>query len=220
MIAKLYTYRFHIFLATQLAILFGALIFTTELYNTVVAPVLHIGNLFSGLVLLHKKKKTFWLVGVLLLFATLSFGVEVFETKVPFFFNALKLVAYFLFHITVTRELILQVWKTEKIDEKTILGLVSGFISLGFLGFFMCFTAELFTPGSFSFPDNGISTVQNLMYYSYITLLTIGYGEILPETVLAQKIAVFIGLMGQMYLVILTGIIVGKFINQSSNKEV
>ena len=83
----------------------------------------------------------------------------------------------------------------------------------------MCFTTELFIPHSFSFPDNGISAIQNLMYFSYITLLTIGYGEILPETVLAQKIVIFIGLTGQVYLVILTGIIVGKYINQNNDKN-
>ena len=54
------------------------------------------------------------------------------------------------------------------------------------------------------------------MYYSYITLMTIGYGDILPITPIAQKAAIFIGLIGQFYLVVLTAIVVGKYINQSS----
>ena len=111
-----------------------------------------------------------------------------------------------------------QVWRAERIHEKTILGLISGFISVGFLGFFMCLKAELSYPGSFSFPDNGVSIFQNLMYFSNITLLTVGYGDILPLTVLAQKITMFISLSGQIYLVILTGIIVGKYISQKENK--
>ena len=54
------------------------------------------------------------------------------------------------------------------------------------------------------------------MYFAYITLMTIGYGDILPITDLAQKASMFIGLIGQFYLVILTAIVVGKYINQSS----
>ena len=53
------------------------------------------------------------------------------------------------------------------------------------------------------------------MYYSYITLLTIGYGDILPVSALAHKAAILIGLMGQIYLVVITAIVVGKYINQS-----
>jgi len=54
------------------------------------------------------------------------------------------------------------------------------------------------------------------MYFSYITLMTIGYGEITPLTPLAQKATILIGLAGQFYLVIITATIVGKYINQSN----
>jgi len=218
MLQKFYPYRFHIFLATQLIILFGVLIFQGDLFDSVVSPLLNIGNIIAGLFLLHKKKKTFWIVAILLILATLSFGIDVIDKEDEYFLKGLKLTSYFIFHIVVTRELILQVWKSKDINEKTILGLISGFISLGFIGFFMCLFTELAYPNSFSFPENSISNAQNLMYFSYITLLTIGYGEILPETVLAQKIVIFIALSGQMYLVILTGIIVGKFIIQKEEK--
>ena len=61
--------------------------------------------------------------------------------------------------------------------------------------------------------------VEQLMYFSYITLMTIGYGDILPVTPIAHKAAMFIGLIGQFYLVILTAIVVGKFINQSAQTK-
>jgi voltage-gated potassium channel Kch len=56
------------------------------------------------------------------------------------------------------------------------------------------------------------------MYFSFTTLLTIGYGDILPITQVAQKAAIFVGLTGQFYLVILTAITVGKYLNQESKK--
>ena len=63
---------------------------------------------------------------------------------------------------------------------------------------------------------SGLAIKDELMYFSYITLMTIGYGDITPITPLAQKATVFIGLIGQFYLVIITAIIVGKYISQSN----
>ena len=57
---------------------------------------------------------------------------------------------------------------------------------------------------------------EALLYYAYITLLTIGYGEIIPAIPIAQKAAMLVGLMGQFYLVILTAGVVEKYIRHSA----
>ncbi len=62
------------------------------------------------------------------------------------------------------------------------------------------------------------SLTEGLMYFSYVTLLTIGFGDITPVTALAQKAAILIGLMGQIYLVVITAIIVGKYVQYTSKK--
>ncbi|MGB5379224.1 potassium channel family protein, partial [Muriicola sp.] len=58
---------------------------------------------------------------------------------------------------------------------------------------------------------------QGLMYFSYITLLTIGYGDIAPTNTISRNAVMFLGLVGQFYMVILTAIVVGKFLYQSNN---
>ena len=60
--------------------------------------------------------------------------------------------------------------------------------------------------------------LDSIMYYSYITLMTIGYGDIVPATPLAQKATILTGLMGQFYLVIVTAIVVGKYIKHNSSQ--
>ncbi len=117
----------------------------------------------------------------------------------------------------MTIEIIRQVWNAKVVGKNVILGVISGYISLGLLAFLLCMCIEIITPHSFS----GLSPVESemtegLMYYSYITLMTIGYGDILPITATAKKAAIFIGLLGQIYLVILTAIVVGKYINQKN----
>lgn len=123
----------------------------------------------------------------------------------------------FLFFIIVTYEIINQVWKTTFVDKTTIYGLVSGYISLGLIGFFICLSIELSNPNSFIGIAENLTITEGLMYYSYVTLLTIGYGDILPVTHLAQNAAILIGMTGQFYLVIVTAIVVGKYINQNKN---
>ena len=123
-----------------------------------------------------------------------------------------------MFYSIVTFEIIRQVWNAQIVSKNVILGLVSGYISLGLLAFFLCLTIEIIYPGSFYGITNfeGVTNKSEpLMYYAYITLMTIGYGDILPQTVIAQKASIFIGLIGQFYLVVLTAIVVGKYINQS-----
>lgn len=132
---------------------------------------------------------------------------------------------YFLFYGFVATQLIKQVWLAKIVDRNVIFGLISGYISLGLIGFFICLAIEISNPGSFEglkvMVSNTDALTEQLMYFSYITLLTIGYGDILPVTTLAQKATILIGLMGQMYLVVITAIVVGKYINQSvvTNKK-
>jgi hypothetical protein len=126
----------------------------------------------------------------------------------------------------VTKEVISQVWRSKKVDETVILGLISGYICLGMLGFFMCMSIELLEPNSFSgitqLDEHPQMARQNLLYYSYITILTIGYGDIVPTSALAKNASLLIGLLGQFYMVIITAIVVGKFLYQrtpESNKD-
>ena len=103
-----------------------------------------------------------------------------------------------------------------------IFGVVCGYISLGLIGFFICLTVEMAHPGSFqgllNSGGNNDLISESIMYYSYITMLTIGYGDVLPVTQISQKASVLIGLMGQFYMVIITSIVVGKYIQHQNVK--
>lgn len=56
---------------------------------------------------------------------------------------------------------------------------------------------------------------EAILYYSFITLMTIGYGEIVPVIPVAQKAAILVGLIGQFYLVIVTAVVIEKYIRHS-----
>ncbi|MFP2997548.1 ion channel [Spongiivirga sp. MCCC 1A20706] len=130
--------------------------------------------------------------------------------------NTIQMATFFVFHVAVAFAIIKQVWESAFVDKNIIFGLISGYISLGLIGFFIGLSIEMAYPGSFSgLYINGMGPevlTERMLYYSYITLLTIGYGDILPVTLLAQKAAILIGLMGQFYLVIITAVVLEKYI--------
>ncbi|WP_370392002.1 ion channel [uncultured Winogradskyella sp.] len=217
----LYPYRFELFLLTQVSILFGSLFVPNIWFENWISPILFIVNIAVGLVFFLNKKATFIFLSTLLIIIGLLSIESMFGNTDMRLYSFARLTCFFLFYAIVTLEIIKQVARAKTISRNLIFGLISGYIALGFIAFFMFLTINIIEPNSFS----GIQTDLNdtaelndkLMYFSYVTLLTIGYGEILPISDLAQKGAIMVALVGQFYVVILTAIVVGKYVNQQNN---
>jgi hypothetical protein len=126
-----------------------------------------------------------------------------------------------VFYTIVTVEIILQVWQAREVNKNVIFGVMGGYISLGLIGFFLLLGIHFAEPDSFRGLEGmqGKDLTENLLYYAYITLMTIGYGDIIPVGSLAQKAAVLIGLLGQFYLVIITATVVGKYIGSQQQSR-
>ncbi|MFT4780958.1 MAG: voltage-gated potassium channel [Psychroserpens sp.] len=220
MIDRLYPYRFELFLFTQLSILFGSLIIPVEWFENWVMPVFLLCNIASGVLLVAKRRTLSRFMFSFLVISVVMFSMGFINSEIEHRFSYIKLGSYFIFFAIVTIEIIKQVWKAKIVGKNVILGVISGYISLGLLAFFLCLSIEIITPNSFSgivsIPGVNTDTTEQLMYYSYVTLMTIGYGDILPITPIAQKASVFIGLIGQFYLVIITAVVVGKYIQHSN----
>ncbi|MFD1293980.1 ion channel [Lutibacter holmesii] len=219
MVDKIYPYRFEIFFISLITILFGAIFFPNKLIEDILSPILFIINFLSGILMISKTKKLRRLFLFLLAIIIIVFyRAQVLKDQTNSN-DFVRLAAYFVFYVTVTSELIKQVWKSKIITKNIIIGLMSGYICLGLIGFFIFLAIEISSPGSFTVANLNLhestSQVDSFLYFSYITLLTIGYGEITPVTLIAQKATIITGLAGQFYMVILTAIVVGKYISQS-----
>ncbi len=65
---------------------------------------------------------------------------------------------------------------------------------------------EALSPGAFELPRGGVGAggwFSPLLYFSFITLTTLGYGDVLPVHPVARSLAMFEALMGQLYPAIL-----------------
>jgi voltage-gated potassium channel len=99
-------------------------------------------------------------------------------------------------------------------DLNKIMGAVCIYLLLGIIWAFVYLAINLALPGSFSgvksaSPDRQMS---ELLYYSFITLTTLGYGDISPATHLARVFAYFEAILGQFFLAILVAGLVGAHI--------
>lgn len=212
-----YDSRFEFFLTTQMAILFGSLIVPLDFHQQVLQPLLFIFNMIAGILLISKNRLLAAFFLLLFVLSLVAFGSSfVGRTETIDHFQYLRLVVFFVFYGCVTVNIIRQVWQSQEVNKNVIFGLMSGYVSLGLLGFFLFLSIQIVQPGSFNgLMIDGVNDgtmMDSLLYYSYITLLTIGYGEIFPMTPVAQKAAILVGLIGQFYLVIITAVVVEKYI--------
>jgi hypothetical protein len=202
--------------------LFGSLFFSSEIFQTYVDPLLVFANILAGFVLISMRKKTRPIYTTLFVFALLFSLVRISQAVAENpDYQLTRFVLLSMFYTLVTVEIILQVWQAREVNKNVIFGVMGGYISLGLIGFFLLLGIHFAEPDSFSGLEGmqGKDLTENLLYYAYITLMTIGYGEIVPVGSLAQKAAVLIGLLGQFYLVIITATVVGKYIgSQQQNR--
>ncbi len=95
-----------------------------------------------------------------------------------------------------------------KVDASELYGAVSVYVMIGITWGVLYLLLELISPGSFS----GLGQVgesSDFVYFSLVTLSTLGYGDIVPASRLARSLAALEAMSGQMYLAILMARLVG-----------
>ena len=68
-------------------------------------------------------------------------------------------------------------------------------------------------------PDNGFSSIPVSIYWTIVTITTVGYGDIAPHTVMGQFIATLAMLTGYSIIAIPTGIITAELANEIQREK-
>lgn len=95
-----------------------------------------------------------------------------------------------------------------------ILAAVSVYLLMGGVFKSIFVTLEMAEPGSFvvtAAPGQPVAW-QQLLYYSYVTLSTLGYGEILPVGAWARSFAVLETVIGPLFLATIVARLVGAYV--------
>ena len=109
------------------------------------------------------------------------------------------------------------VLKSEKVTRETIFAAIVAYLLIALMWAFLYMILERVSPGSFSFPDwGGRGETMQFEYLSFVTITTLGYGDITPVTDKASALVIIEAVVGQIYLVVLVAWLVGMHVSRRS----
>ncbi|QZE14724.1 potassium channel family protein [Halosquirtibacter laminarini] len=206
----IYKARYRLLLYALLIVVFGDLLIPNQNaeYVSYLGPIGLLCIVFAGWNLVHRNKRKNIIYATLLIILTISEIVDTFSPIEEL--TIIKQVVYVAFFVTFSLELFHQIKSANKVTSSILTAVLCGLIIIGIAGGIGATTIEYLRPGSFV-GLNESTKIIDLQYYSFITLTTVGYGDITPITVYAKKFTILITLVGNFYSIVIIGIIIGKY---------
>ena len=121
--------------------------------------------------------------------------------------------AFFIFFAFLTITIFIEVMRTSDFMADTLSGAVSVYLLIGIAFAQLYDLIETLHPGSFiaGFLEAEASPGWTLLlFYSFMTLTTVGYGDITPATDAARSLAILEGTVGVLYVAILIARLIGS----------
>jgi len=219
----LQNYKYEILLFALIQHLFFG-IFLTDMgfYTKVIWPVnmLILGVSSAGIFIEKDKWKQ-------IIKAILTVGAVAFPLCVPFFgsnpifMTALNL-SLAVFYLFIFIEVLRFLMKPSYINLDIITASACGYFLLIEISVFVFQIFYYENPNSFKGINtefsvaNSANVFMDLVYYCTITLTSIGFGDITPNSHVTKLLTSFLGVTGQFYSVVLVGILISKFTSSNS----
>jgi voltage-gated potassium channel len=130
--------------------------------------------------------------------------------------------ALFLFAVSLVllRNILI---RSQLVTADLIVGAINVYLMVGMAFTFLFAYLELIHPGSFaglnSIAAGSERPVDSFLYFSYVTLSTLGYGDVTPVTDMATTLSYVEAIFGQLYLAILVARLVGLFVMGKSQSS-
>ncbi len=112
------------------------------------------------------------------------------------------------------------IFRNQEVTVNVIYGSIVVYLLIAIMWAFVYSVLESIHPGSFKIGEGQIEAGRPLfIYYSFVTITTLGYGDITPVTAPANSFSFLEAVTGQIYLVVLVARLVGIHIAQSMNRK-
>jgi len=209
--------KYYLLLFTQV-LFFGILPFINESnkLSSIIIPVLLGAMMIAGVNAAYKETKMFN-VGVAISFVFAVTIILLEFDKYPLVVLAAFL-AFMLFFIFVIYGIIKMLLLTSEVKASLLVGAFSGYLMIGVILTFFLIMLNTFDPHTLNIPESTMG-FGDFLYFSLITMTTIGYGDISPVNPVAQMVSAFSAIISQFYLAVVVAVIVGKIINAERAKK-
>jgi hypothetical protein len=118
-----------------------------------------------------------------------------------------------VFFATQTWFLLQRVFATGTVNAYRIMGAIAAYIVLGLLWANAYTLVYLIDPAAFQFstPAAGEPPTSEMLYFSFVTLTTVGYGDITAVNPIARSLVMLQALVGQLYPAVLLARLVTEY---------
>ena len=161
-------------------------------------------------------KKRHVVVGVLLAIVMLS-SIWIQYLYPQNMVAAIGMIAGIFFSAVVIRSLLSFMLKSEEVTRDVIYAAILLYLLAALMWAFAYTFLELVDPASFNIdlgkPESYFLVFQ---YYSFVTITTLGYGDITPVTEVAKTFSALEAVVGQLYLVIVVAWLVGMHVSRKA----
>lgn len=182
--------------------------------------------LIAGIYIVSTNRQvlTIAIILAMLTFSVIWFNLLI-RSKAILVFGLTLEIAYFVLTTTV---IISHVLSYKRVTADKIYGAICGYLLLGIIWAMAYTLIENVFPGSFHFA-NGLSSYEpgimsyphylsQFLYLSFVTISTLGYGDITPIGPGARILCSFEAVVGQLYVAVLIARLVGLHISHSLRK--
>ncbi len=171
--------------------------------NNVLFSIIFFLAIFS----LKGKVKKQMLIIAIFAFVT-EWIAEIFTMDFLYYISSFVNVIFF--QIIVIR-LIVQITKSKEVNIGVILESVNAYLLLGLMFTMLVAILHLYNSEALGFIDKEEVNFQNFIYYTFVTISTLGYGDITPLEPIGKSLSILISVSGQLYMAIIIAMLVGKF---------
>jgi hypothetical protein len=175
--------------------------------------------IFISAIYAVSQKKSHIVIAILLALPMLGsiWAKYFFQLKALVVVGSLCGAAFILFTII---QMLIFIYSHHEVTRDLIVGAAVVYLLMALMWTFIFVVVETLHPGSFNLPEGlDIVATRQFVYYSFVTLTTLGYGDITPITSLARSLCILEAVIGQLYLVVQVAWLVGVHVSQSMMKR-
>ena len=165
------------------------------------------------------RRKLHVVVAVLLLLPLLASIWSEYFVKLPALQVAGNLcgVLYFAYAVIA---ILMFIFAQRQVTRDLIAGAAVAYLMMALMWTFLYKSVEILEPGSFSLAETGFKTHGLVfIYYSFVTITTLGFGDITPTTSLASSLTILEAIVGQLFLVVVVAWLVGVHVSQTLERK-
>ena len=200
-----------------IAVLFYPLL---SVYRRLILDIIFTAIILSGTFSLEFRKRTRNILiasgTVTIFFIWLSYFIINDWVKITMFLS------FFCFNMFITVFMVRHIARNKNVTLTILINSINGYLLIGVLGAVLLAMEEILRKfvfhldaGGINFAGSGAIGFHDYLYFSFVTMTTLGYGDITPVSSSAKSTVIIIAVAGQLYLTILVAMLVGKFLTRT-----